>query len=349
MKHPFIPVPQPCSTAGSLLRTAALFAIGASTLAAVARLRHRISFAGKVVLITGGSRGLGLALARELADEGARLVLLARDPAELARAEADLKKHDTEVLVIPCDVRDPDAAAAAVEKTIEWFGVLDVVINNAGIIIVGPLETMTHADYHDALALHFWAPLYMMQAALPHLKRRQGRIVNISSIGGKIAVPHLAPYVASKFALTGLSDAFRAELAKDGVRVTTVCPGLMRTGSHINAQFKGRQSEEFAWFALGAASPVSSIAARRAAQQIIHACRYGRPQIVLTLQARLAVLAGALFPNLTAEAISLANALLPSARDGESEARPGGEVRGAFPPRSLTKLADDASEDFNEH
>jgi short-subunit dehydrogenase len=105
------------------------------------------------------------------------------------------------------------------------------------------------------MAIHFWAPFYAMQAVLPQMRERgAGRIVNISSIGGKVAVPHLAPYCASKFALVGLSKAMRIELAKDNIFVTTVCPGLMRTGSHVNAVFKGQNEKEFAWFSIGNAS-----------------------------------------------------------------------------------------------
>ena len=110
------------------------------------------------------------------------------------------------------------------------------------------------------MAVHFWGPLQTMPAAIPVMRRqRGGRIVNVSSIGGKIGVPHLAPYCASKFALTGLSESMRAELAKDGIHVTTVCPGMMRTGSPFNAWFKGRHREEFAWFAISDSLPVASI------------------------------------------------------------------------------------------
>src|SRR5436309_7591109 len=107
---------------------------------------------------------------------------------------------------------------------------------------------MTVEDFEETMRVHFWGPLYATLAALPHLRKQDtGRIVNISSIGGRIAVPHLAPYSASKFALAGLSDGLRTELAREGIYVTTVFPGLMRTGSHVNAQFKGKRRAEFTW------------------------------------------------------------------------------------------------------
>src|SRR5690606_35973931 len=139
-------------------------------------------------------------------------------------------------------------------------------------IQVGPLEVQTQEDFEDAMQVHFWGPFYAMQNVIPEMRARgEGKIVNISSIGGKVAVPHLAPYCASKFALAGLSGAMNAELAKDGIDVTTVCPGLMRTGSHINAIFKGKNEQEFALFSIANALPVASVSAESAAGEIVEA------------------------------------------------------------------------------
>jgi short-subunit dehydrogenase len=138
-----------------------------------------------------------------------------------------------------------------------------------------------------------------------------GRIVNISSIGGKVAVPHLAPYSASKFALVGLSDAFRAELARDGIRVTTVTPGMMRTGSQVNAKFKGDHGAEFTWFSLSTALPLAAVEADRAAGKIVAACRAGRASLIIGLPARIAIIGNALFPSLTGEIMKLVNRVLP--------------------------------------
>src|SRR6185503_5499356 len=218
--------------------------------------------------------GLGFVLGRELAREGARVALLARDPEELYSARWQIAAQGSEVITLPCDVRDREQVASAMRKVADCFGGLDVLINNAGIIQVGPLEHMRFEDFEEAMAVHFWGPLHSTFAALPWLRRQGGgRIVNISSIGGLIAVPHLLPYCASKFALVGLSDGLRAELRRHGIRVTTVCPGLMRTGSAFNAGFKGRHRREFAWFAISSSLPLLTISAKRAARQIIRACR----------------------------------------------------------------------------
>ncbi len=332
-------------------------AVGVGLLAAARAIRRRppLDFKDRVALITGGSRGLGLLMARELALQGARLAILARDPDELdlARRELTAVSHHR-VLALPCDIREQREAEWAVGATAERFGRLDVLINNAGVVQVGPIEHMTLEDYEDALKIHFWGPLYLIRAALPWLRReRSGRIVNIASVGGKIAIPHMAPYSASKFAEVGLSNALQAELAKDGVYVTTVCPGLMRTGSHVNALFKGRRRKEFAWFALSDALPVTSISGRRAARRIIEACRYGEPHLVITPQARLAVAAAALMPGLTARTLALVNRFLPSPADGADgddgrEARPGWQQASRWVPSALTRLADEAAVENNE-
>src|SRR6266513_2633569 len=196
----------------------------------------RFSLRNKVVLITGGSRGLGLVLARQICAAGGKVALLARDNDELTRAKTDLTGRGGRVFTIQCDLLDPEQIQLAVRQTIDRFGKIDILINNAGVIEVGPLEHMTREDFERAMRVHFWAPFELtMQVGSEMRTWGGGRIVNISSIGGKIAVPHLAPYCASKFALTGFSDALRAELARDKIYVTTVAPGLMRIVSHVSA------------------------------------------------------------------------------------------------------------------
>ena len=211
-------------------------------------------------------RGLGLVLARHICAQGGSVALIARDPDELARAKADLALRGGAVLTIECDLLDARQIQSAVQQIIDRFDSIDILINNAGTIEVGPLENMTREDFERAMRLHFWAPFELIAQIVPEMRVwGGGRIVNISSIGGKVAVPHLAPYSVSKFALTGFSDAIRAELARDNIHVTTVAPGMMRTGSHVNAKFKGKHDNEFAWFAASAGAPLISMNADRAA------------------------------------------------------------------------------------
>jgi NAD(P)-dependent dehydrogenase (short-subunit alcohol dehydrogenase family) len=331
------------------------FAAGAAALfagAKLARARHAIDFGGRVVVITGGSRGLGLVLARKLAARGARLVLLARDDRELDRAKRLLEEeHAASVLTIRCDVRRWPEVRAAVEQILAECGVVDVLINNAGVIQVGPLEHMHHEDFENAMATHFWGPLHLMLELIPSMRRRGfGRIVNISSIGGRIGVPHLAPYCASKFALAGLSDSVRAELAGDGIRVTTVSPGLMRTGSPINADMKGQHEAEYAWFAIADALPGLSIAAERAADQILSACAHGDPELTITVQARAAVVLNAVAPAWLAGMMMMASRFLPGP-DGQQgdRSKPGRESESKWAPSWATTLSDKAAVLNNEN
>lgn len=303
----------------------------------------------KVVLITGGSRGLGLVLARHVCARGGNVAILARDPDELVRAKNDLVPSGGKVLAVECDLLDAGQIQLAVRKIIDRFARIDVLINNAGIIEVGPLEHMTPEDFERAMRLHFWAPFELISQIVPEMRIwGGGRIVNISSIGGKVAVPHMAPYSASKFALTGLSDALRAELARDNIYVTTVTPGMMRTGSHVNARFRGKHDIEFAWFAASAGAPLLSMNADRAARKILAACRRGQPSLTLTFAARLQIVANALFPNLTGYAMRLVNRFLPESSSAEGNlSRAGSQLR-RLTPEWLTRRADRATRKNNE-
>ncbi len=303
----------------------------------------------KVVLISGGSRGLGLVLARHICDQGGKVALLARDSEELARAKADLTARGGRVLTVECDLFDRDQIHAAVRKVIDHFDRIDILINNAGIIEVGPLDHMTREDYDRAMRLHFWAPYELISQIAPEMRLSGGgRIVNITSIGGKVAVPHLAPYNASKFALTGFSDAIRAELARDNIQVTTVAPGLMRTGSHVNAKFKGNHNAEFAWFSAGSGTPLISMAADRAARKIVAAFRRGQPSLTITFAARGAIVGNALFPNFTGYAMKIVNRFLPDVSDENGEQSRAGSELPRLMPEWMTRLADRATTENNE-
>src|SRR6266545_4698287 len=310
----------------------------------------RYTLRDKVVLITGGSRGLGLVLARQICAQGGSVALIARDPDELARAKADLAARGGAVLTIQCDLLDATQIEAAVHQVIDRFGRIDILINSAGIIEVGPLEHMAREDFERGMRLHFWAPYELVSRIVPEMRTGGGgRIVNISSIGGKVAVPHLAPYSVSKFALTGFSDAIRAELARDNIHVTTVAPGMMRTGSHVNARFKGKHDIEFAWFAASAGAPLISMNADRAARKILAACRRGQPSLTLTFAARGAILGNALFPNLTGYLMKFANQFLPGVGDEEGDKSRAGSHVHRLTPKWLTYLADAATVRNNEN
>ena len=290
----------------------------------------RFSFHDKVALITGGSRGLGLEIARQFCKQGGRVAILARDPEELARAREDLASRSGEVLTIQCDLLDGAQIQSAVQQTLARFGKIDILINNAGIIQIGPLEHMRLEDFDRAMRLHFWAPFVLQMLIVPQMRANSGgRIVNISSIGGKVAVPHMAPYSASKFALTGFSDAIRAELSRDNIFVTTATPGMMRTGSQIHAKFKGDHAAEYKWFEMSSRLPLTSISSERAARKILAACRRGKPALVIPWTAHFIIAANAHFPSLTGYVMKILNRCLPPpvSKSGD-EARSGADVAG---------------------
>ena len=260
-----------------------LIVAGVVVARASARAARALDLSGKRILITGASRGLGLILARKLRAEGGNVVLLARNRDSLERARAAVLAEgdgESDVFTIARDVTDVTGARGVIAEAHALLGgPIDILINNAGVIQVGPMETMTDADYEEAMRTHFWGPYALVQAVLPSMRaRRTGRIVNIASIGGKVSVPHLLPYSTSKFALVGFSEGLRAEVMKDGIYVTTVCPGLIRTGSPRNAWFKGQHKLEYAWFALSDSLPGVSMSADRCADQIIDASGTATPR-----------------------------------------------------------------------
>lgn len=340
-------------------------AAGASVVVAAAGaavpllLTHRVwkkvrtrgySLSGKTAVITGGSRGLGFALAREFLRRGARVALLARDGKALERARLSLLSHGREnVLAIQCDVTVQDQVNESLAVVRRNLGPIDILVNNAGVIAVGPMDSMTLDDYRDSIDLHFWAPLYATLAVLPEMKeRKEGRIVNISSIGGKISVPHLLPYSAGKFALAGFSEGLRAEISKDKVYVTSVYPGLMRTGSPRNATFKGKHQAEYSWFSISGSMPGVSTSADRAARQIVNACQRGQAQLIVSLPAKIAIALHHLFPGPSAAVLSGVNRLLPGAGGIGSKGKTGKESTSWLSPSWLTMLDELAAHKNNE-
>jgi len=287
------------------------------------------SYRDKIALITGGSRGLGLEIARQICARGGKVALIARDAEELARAKTELDRLATDVLTIPCDLLESAQIQSAVQQTLRRFGKIDILINNAGTIEVGPLAHMQLKDFDRAMRLHFWAPFIFYLLIVPQMRAKGGgRIVNISSVGGKIAVPHMTPYSASKFALVGFSDAMRAELAQDNIYVTTVTPGLMRTGSQVHAKFKGDHAAEYRWFDWSCKIPFASISVERAAGKILNACRCAKPALIIPCSAYFIIAANALFPNLFGRVMKMLNRCLPArVTQRGNEASSGAEVR----------------------
>lgn len=326
-------------------------AAAAAANAARTKVRRPDDLTGEVAVVTGASRGLGLVLAKELARQSCRLVICARDAEELGRAEDQLRQQGTDVLAVTCDLAEEDAAQRLIDATIRHFGRIDILVNNAGEIRVGPAGSAGPQDYESALRIMTMAPVRTTYAALPHMHARQhGRIVTIASIGGKVSVPHLLPYSVAKFGAVAFSEGLRAELGSGPVTVTTVVPGLMRTGSHERAEFGGRRDAEYTWFALAASLPVLSMDAEKAARQIVAAMRNRRAELILTPAGQLVARSAAIAPSLTSAAMHLATTLLP-ASDGSHGQESGLTLRPAMNSALfgwLTTKGRRAAERFNE-
>lgn len=188
-----------------------------------------MELAGKVVLITGASQGIGAACAAEFARAGARLSLS-------ARSEEGLRKAAPGALITPGDITSPEIRSLLVDRTLERYGAIDILINNAGIGGYRPAWEMPLQDARALLELNFFAALGLIQLVVPHMRaRRTGMIVNVGSIAGKLTLPWMTLYSASKSALGTVTEGLRMELLRDGIRAMLVCPGYVKTGFQQNA------------------------------------------------------------------------------------------------------------------
>ncbi|MBV9294365.1 MAG: SDR family oxidoreductase [Acidobacteriaceae bacterium] len=313
--------------------------------------RPTLDLRGKVALITGGSRGLGFALAQELGEQGCRLALCARNAAELEEACGRLRKKSIEATPFTCDISDKSDAETLINRVLDELGAIDILINNAGHITVGPLEAFDHSDFERAMNVMFWGPLNLTFAVLPHMKsRRRGHIVNITSVGGRVSIPHLLPYSCAKFALVGFSTGLSTELRSQGIHVLTAVPGLMRTGSYLNAEFKGDARNEFAWFALLGNLPGFSVATRYAARCIRTALIQQKRVCTISIPAKILIAKEALTPEIMRATLQFVNrAILPS-YNGSSRTFTGKHLSPSFSGlfKGLTHLGKLAAREFNE-
>jgi short-subunit dehydrogenase len=291
-------------------------ALGVAGTAALIRARRRAQLEplrGQVAVVIGGTRGLGLALARELVASGCRVAICGRDLSTLESAREELVQRGGEVLAATCDATDDADVERFIDFVLANYGRIDVLITVAATMRVGPIETMSTRDFHLAMNAILWSCVYPTLAVLPVMRSQQkGSLVHIASIGGRIAVPHLSPYSTAKFAVIGFSEGIRAELAKDGIAVTTVVPFLMRTASHLHARFKGELESEYTWFGWSANSPFA-IDPDRAARRIVRAIARGERQVVIGAVAKIAIFANTLWPSATEIALEAFARLLPRA------------------------------------
>jgi short-subunit dehydrogenase len=268
----------------------------------------------RVALVAGASRGLGLLIARELGERGHRVVICARDSDELDSAADLLRSSGTDVTTEVCDVADREAVRAMVERVETSVGPIHTLVTVAGVIHVGPLDSVTEDDFSEAVDIMLWGPVHLALAVLPYLRERgRGHIGTVTSIGGMVSVPHLLPYSTAKFGAVGFSQGLAAELAGTGVTATTIVPGLMRTGGHLHALFSGQQTQEYAWFATSGSLPLISMDAERAASKMVDAVLAGKPTVILSPLAKIGARVHGLAPATTVRAMSLAARLLPAA------------------------------------
>lgn len=314
------------------------------------RNKQQWDLAGKVVVIAGATRGLGLELSRQLTRAGAHLAICGRDELRLAAARAELQSQGADFLAERCDVTDAADVATFVSHVLARHGAIDAVINCAGVLAVGPATALTEGDYREAMDVMYLGPVRMNAAVLPIMLRQgRGRIVNIASLGGEVGMPRMGAYCGAKAALEMYSRGLAAELAGEGIVVTTVVPGFMRTGAHINGRFMGDHEGEYAWFSLSSSLPAVSIPADAAARRIIRAMQRGEREVLVGPLARTSVFFMRNAHWLTDAALRVVHRVLPGTHDRNAEAYFGFQSTTALSESLLTKLGRDAAKVYRQY
>jgi hypothetical protein len=249
----------------------------------------------RVAIVTGASGGIGKAIAELFVREGARVVLAARSEDKLRELAARLGEERS--LVAPTDVAVPEQADNLVQRAVERFGGLDIVVNNAGFGLYAPCHEMNWEHFRRMWEVNFFGAVRLALAALPHLRQRRGAVVNISSVAGKIPLPYMGAYCASKFALNTISSVMRMELKQAGVRVVTVLPGRVATQFHITAYRDGQNLPE-----VFKRRGTAGVSAEKVAQVTLNALLSGKREVVVPWRLRIPMALRALMPGI-AEAV----------------------------------------------
>jgi NAD(P)-dependent dehydrogenase (short-subunit alcohol dehydrogenase family) len=310
-------------------------AVGGTMWAARQALRYRrwVELRDRVVVITGSDSGFGLVQARQVAEQRAIVVLAARNPRKLEAAEEAVRREGArEVLAVPTDVSKEADARQLIDVTVERFGRVDVLINTAGIILVGPEPALDTEDFRTLLGVNFWGAVHTTRAALPYMRRAKfGRIANVSSLGGVSVAPHMLPYTVSKYALTGYTKGLRPEALRDNIYVTGVYPSVIHTGGHRHAWFKGDLEAEYSWFSLGDVLPGVAVSVETAARKTIRGIQAGDPDVFIGMGVRLRMALDGLWPNWSAEMVDLMEYVFPEPVSHGAPAVQGKHIRGEVP------------------
>lgn len=198
----------------------------------------------KVAVVTGAASGIGQATAVEFADKGADLLVSDINEAGLAETVAAVEAKGRKAVAFGVDVSRPEQVEGMIQKAMDAFGRIDILMNNAGVGLSGEMRFLSLKDWEWIVGINLWGPIYGIHFALPHmLKQKRGHIVNVSSSAGLIASPGMSAYTTTKFGLVGLSEVLRNELARFGIGVTVVCPGFVRTNIFDVTELRGMKDE----------------------------------------------------------------------------------------------------------
>lgn len=299
------------------LFTCALVTAGAAAAVYAWRRLPRRHTQGRTVLITGGSRGLGLELAREFLAAGARVALCARNQAELERARQRLAPAGEPVSIHVADISDPQDVDRLVSEVAERWGRLDILVNNAALFMSGPMALMRVEDYERILKVNLIGTIIVTETCRPYLERRGG-VITIVSAAGLLPAPHLAPYAVSKAGVSMYAQLLEVELADRGLETMAVYPSYMPTGVSYHADYRGAVAAEQHTVQRLMQVPFLAVDQRRGAGIIVDAWRYGRRVVIYPAVVRLSVMLTGLVPEFVLRIARRANRYYPTSRSSAS-------------------------------
>ena len=252
----------------------------------------------KVVLVTGGSSGLGWVIAETFAAAGAKLAIVGLEEPQVEQAARQMQAAGHDVLGMRADITRQEDVDRLFAQTLERFGRLDVLVNNAGRSMRGKVLDTTPEQFRDLMELNVIALVRCTRAAVPHLLRQRGHVVNIGSLAAKSAARWVGAYPATKFAVAAYSQQLRLELGPEGLHVLLVCPGPIQRRDARLYPLKGLEDVPESARAPGAGVRVQAIPPQELARKILRACQRRRPELIVPGKARLLFAISQLWPGL---------------------------------------------------
>jgi len=276
------------------------------------RKKRQFTYQGKVVLVTGGARGLGYIMARQLVEEGAKVIICARDADQLDKAYVLLRNHGEVTYPYVCDITEKENIVQLAYFIKKRFGRLDVLINNTGTITINPIEQLPLNNYKKFIESHLWGPMQLVRVLIPLLsKSREAKIVNIFSVGGKISLAKSQPYDVNEIVHAVFYDNISRVITGKNIKLTAIYPEFKDQDLPVNLKLKGHSEQELAWSKFNESRPLISLYAENVGKQILKTAQIGKKTLTLPFPRELARIVNNINTELNLTLCQLVDHLVP--------------------------------------